>query len=113
VKSGAWSKARTLPAHILTWRNSLIADQGGEVDLQGQTLRASYVRRISVVEHQLQRIEQRIAGTKTDRMADRTFERYIRLLKQWDALAQRLGLERRQRKVQTPIEALTQVEDGR
>lgn len=87
------------------FRESLISDQGGAEELTA--IRAGYVRRLTEVETCVRLLSndlvQRGLFTPRGRVRN-TYSRLLETIDRWDRLAQRLGLERKTRRVPTPHE---------
>lgn len=114
----AWQTRGEAPAVLVDqvdrFRQGLTADQGGEADLT--TIRAGYVRRLAEVEGcvLLLAADLQARGLFTPRGRVRsTYDRLLKTIEVWDRLAQRLGMDRRQRAVPDLNDYLAERTDGR
>lgn len=91
---------------VAVFRSGVETDQGGESELT--TIGAGYVRRLSEVEAIVRLLgadlQQRGLFTKRGRVRS-TYNAFLLAVDRWDRLAQRLGLERKQRPID-PLDAV-------
>lgn len=105
LKHGAYAEQErpelaAIVGNLDEFRAALTSDQGGESDLT--TIRQGYVQRLVEAEAlcRLLGADLRTRGIFTHRGRVRsTFGAFLAAVERWDRLAQRLGMERRQRDV--------------
>lgn len=99
-------------AEVGVWSAGLVSDQGGPSELTA--IRGGYVRRLTDLEAMLHICAKDIAtkGFFTAGGAARaTVNTFMSLLDRWDKLASKLGMERREKRVQS-LEAFLSQEGG-
>jgi hypothetical protein len=121
TKHGAYAQGQRSPAllenlgNLDAFRSALEADQGGREELT--TICNGYVGRLTEVEGlcRLLRADLMEHGIFTKKRRVRsTFAAFLTAVEKWDRLAQRLGMERRTRRVnQSPVEWLESLDTNR